>query len=117
MRAYHDTRVIEHSVAIDPGIRYTGELARGITVVNEMRRRGRATGCDLFVRARELVPPTVGTVTAISPRRTRLEVGAGSEWLLAVHLAMLPVDFTLEGPASLRATLEEAGRRLLAAAL
>ena len=68
-------------------------------------------------RARELVPPTVGTVTAISPRRTRLEVGAGSEWLLAVHLAMLPVDFTLEGPASLRATLEEAGRRLLAAAL
>jgi hypothetical protein len=51
-----ETRVIEHSVAIDRDIRYDGSLERGITVVNGLRRRGRLTGYDLFLRAREQVP-------------------------------------------------------------
>lgn len=50
------TVVIEHSVAIDPGARYSGHLARGITVVNSMPRRGRAVGLDLFQLARRHVP-------------------------------------------------------------
>jgi len=50
------TRVIEHSVAIDPEARYSGQLERGITVVNSMPRRGRAVGLDLFERARTRVP-------------------------------------------------------------
>ncbi len=50
------TTVIEHSVAIDPTARYTGELARGITVVNGMQKRPRIAGYDLFLRAREQVP-------------------------------------------------------------
>jgi hypothetical protein len=41
------TRVIEHGV-IDPGRRYTGELARAGVVVNEPVRRGRVTGTDLL---------------------------------------------------------------------
>ena len=51
-----ETRVIEHSVAIDPDIRYDGSLERGITVVNGLRRRGRLTGYDLFLRAQEQLP-------------------------------------------------------------
>src|SRR5919109_1351722 len=31
------TVVIEHSVAIDPAIRYSGERAQGITVINELQ--------------------------------------------------------------------------------
>lgn len=50
------TRVVEHSVAIDPGATYTGELARGITIVNGMQRRPRIAGYDIFCRLREQVP-------------------------------------------------------------
>jgi len=47
------TRVIEHSVAIDPALRYGGEVARGIIVTNGMQRRPRITGYDLFLQARD----------------------------------------------------------------
>jgi glycosyltransferase involved in cell wall biosynthesis len=40
------TTVIEHGI-VDPGGRYTGELARGAVVVNEPGRRGRTVGADL----------------------------------------------------------------------
>jgi hypothetical protein len=46
------TMVIEHSVAIDPGARYQGTLARGLTVINCMQKRPRIAGLDLFLRAR-----------------------------------------------------------------
>lgn len=39
--------VIEHGV-VDPGHRYTGELAAAAVVVNEPVRRGRVTGTDLL---------------------------------------------------------------------
>jgi len=42
-----ETRVVEHGV-VDPGRRYTGELARAVAVINEARRRGRVTGTDLL---------------------------------------------------------------------
>ena len=47
------TRVIEHSVAIAPGLRYGGEVARGVTVTNGMQRRPRIAGYDLFLQARD----------------------------------------------------------------
>jgi hypothetical protein len=50
------TMVIEHSVAIDPNIAYSGHLERGICVVNGMQRRPRIAGYDIFLRAREKVP-------------------------------------------------------------
>jgi hypothetical protein len=48
-------RVVEHGV-IDPGAGWQGELARGITVINHLERRGRRLGADLFAHAREQVP-------------------------------------------------------------
>lgn len=50
------TRVIEHGVLVDPQVRYTGELERGISVVNNLTRRGRRLGADVFAQAREQVP-------------------------------------------------------------
>jgi Glycosyl transferases group 1 len=49
------TRVIEHGV-IDPGCRYTGELARAAVVVNDPMRRGRMVGADLLPRFAEVAP-------------------------------------------------------------
>lgn len=43
------TTVIEHGV-VDPGERYTGELAAAAVVVNEPMRRGRMVGTDLLWR-------------------------------------------------------------------
>lgn len=50
------TRVIEHSVSIDPEARYTGEIPRGITLINGIQYRPRIAGFDLFQRARQVVP-------------------------------------------------------------
>ena len=50
------TRVIEHGVLVPNGVRYTGETARGIVVVNGLRRRGRRLGADIYRTARTQVP-------------------------------------------------------------
>lgn len=50
------TRVIEHGVIIPEGIRYTGELARGIVVINNLAARGRRLGADVFEEMRADVP-------------------------------------------------------------
>lgn len=53
------TRLVEHSVAIDPAVHYDGARAEGIAVINSMPRRGRKVGLDLFLEARRHVPLTV----------------------------------------------------------
>jgi glycosyltransferase involved in cell wall biosynthesis len=50
------TRVIEHGVAVPPDVRYSGELERGIVVVNNLDRRGRRLGADIFERVRAEIP-------------------------------------------------------------
>jgi glycosyltransferase involved in cell wall biosynthesis len=50
------TRVVEHGVAVPAGVEYTGELGRGIVVVNNLPSRGRRVGADVFARVREEVP-------------------------------------------------------------
>jgi hypothetical protein len=49
------TCVVEHGV-IEPRAQYTGELARGIVIVNNLARRGRRLGADVFEQARQAVP-------------------------------------------------------------
>ena len=48
--------VVEHGVMLPKPARYTGELERGITVVNNLTARGRRLGHDVYCRAREQVP-------------------------------------------------------------
>lgn len=50
------TTVIEHGVKPLSAARYTGEFERGIVVVNNLRKRGRRLGADVFHRVREQVP-------------------------------------------------------------
>ncbi len=51
------TRVIDHAVVPSPpGDGYTGELERGVSLVNDMPRRKRVVGGDVFMWAREEIP-------------------------------------------------------------
>jgi hypothetical protein len=50
------TRVIEHGVTVPSDARYTGEVERGIAVVNNLASRGRRLGSDVFIEARSRVP-------------------------------------------------------------
>jgi hypothetical protein len=50
------TTVIEHGVMVPEGMRYTGELPRGIVVVNGLRQRGRRLGADVYRQVRDAVP-------------------------------------------------------------
>ncbi|MGI9157623.1 MAG: glycosyltransferase [Marmoricola sp.] len=50
--------VVEHGI-IDPGHRYTGELARAAVVTNDPVRRGRTVGADLMLMLARRVPVDV----------------------------------------------------------
>lgn len=50
------TRVIEHGVTVPQTARYTGELERGLVVVNGLAQRGRRLGADVFEEVRRSVP-------------------------------------------------------------
>jgi len=50
------TRVVEHGVMVPPEVRYSGELERGLVVVNGLAGRGRRLGADVVARVREQVP-------------------------------------------------------------
>ena len=54
------TTVIEHGVALpDPALRWTGERPEGIVVVNNLERRGRRLGADLYAQCAKRVPLTL----------------------------------------------------------
>jgi glycosyltransferase involved in cell wall biosynthesis len=49
-------QVVEHGVLLPAGVRYHGDLARGVTVINHLKQRGRRLGADVFERVRRQVP-------------------------------------------------------------
>ena len=48
--------VIEHGVPDEDGIRYSGDLPRGLVVINDLPRRGRRAGADVVERIRRVIP-------------------------------------------------------------
>lgn len=50
------TCVVDHGVRMPPDVRYTGEIPKGIVVVNDLRSRGRRLGADIFEAVREQIP-------------------------------------------------------------
>lgn len=50
------TTVIEHGVLVPDGVRYTGDLERGLVIVNHLQERGRRLGADVFEAMRRDVP-------------------------------------------------------------
>jgi glycosyltransferase involved in cell wall biosynthesis len=50
------TRVIDHGVIIPESARYTGEIERGLVIINDLPRRGRRLGLDIFEKVRTQIP-------------------------------------------------------------
>jgi glycosyltransferase involved in cell wall biosynthesis len=50
------TKVIDHGVLIPPEIKYTGEIEKGLVVVNNLLKRGRRLGLDVFESVRRVIP-------------------------------------------------------------
>lgn len=50
------TRVIPHAVVVPENVQYTGELEKGIVVINNIQSRGRRLGLDVYKEVRKHVP-------------------------------------------------------------
>jgi len=50
------TCVIEHGVTVPSDVSYTGEIPKGLVIVNGLGSRGRRLGADVFERVRQEVP-------------------------------------------------------------
>lgn len=50
------TQVVEHGVLVPDDVRYSGEIERGLVVINRLKSRGRRLGVDVFEHARRYVP-------------------------------------------------------------
>jgi hypothetical protein len=50
------TRVIEHGVIEPRDVRYSGEVEKGVVVINHLTRRGRRLGADVFAHVRDHIP-------------------------------------------------------------
>ena len=50
------TTVVEHGVEVPKDVRWSGELERGLVIVNNLGPRGRRLGADVFERVRREVP-------------------------------------------------------------
>ncbi len=49
-------QVIEHGVVVPSDVSYKGTLPRGLTIVNNLKERGRRLGADIFLAAEKEVP-------------------------------------------------------------
>jgi glycosyltransferase involved in cell wall biosynthesis len=50
------TRVIDHGVLVPDSATYTGEMERGLVIVNNLYSRGRRLGLDIFETVRQEIP-------------------------------------------------------------
>ncbi|MGN6196245.1 MAG: glycosyltransferase family 4 protein [Ginsengibacter sp.] len=50
------TKVIEHGVMVDENVCYSGEIKKGIVVINGIVKRGRRLGLDVFEKVRKQIP-------------------------------------------------------------
>ncbi|HJU24630.1 MAG TPA: glycosyltransferase family 1 protein [Casimicrobiaceae bacterium] len=50
------TRVVEHGVRVPHGVEWSGDVPRGVAVINHLAKRGRRLGADVFDAWRASVP-------------------------------------------------------------
>src|SRR5205085_2150201 len=96
------TTVIEHGI-VDPGERWTGELARAAVVVNEPVRRGRTTGRPVVGVA------PAGAVEAVRPGAGVLSTNPDRLWTAVREFLHDQDAARLAGKAARAAALERYG--------
>jgi len=50
------TKVIDHGVILPESVQYTGEIERGLVIINNLHSRGRLLGLDIFEDVRKKIP-------------------------------------------------------------
>ncbi len=58
------TTVVPHGVIVDESVKYTGEIEKGIVVINNLHKRGRRLGIDVFDRVRKEIPLDIVGIAA-----------------------------------------------------
>ena len=92
------TKVIEHGVMVDKNVSYSGEIKRGIVVINGIVKRGRRLGLDVFEKVRKEIPldivgmgsEEVGGVGEINNRKL-------SEFIAQYRFFFNPIRYTSLG--------------------
>jgi hypothetical protein len=90
------TRVIEHGI-VDPGYRYTGEVAAAAVVVNEPVRRARVTGTDLLEHFANVVPIELFGIDAARLGGTDLAQDALHDAMARRRVYLHPIRWTSLG--------------------
>ena len=100
------TRVIEHGVMVPEQVHYSGELDRGIVVVNHLARRGRRLGADVFEQARAEVPlDLVGMAAEESGGLGEIPHDQLPEFVARYRFFFNPIRYTSLGLAVLEAMM------------
>lgn len=98
--------VIEHGVLLPPEITWTGELSRGIVVVNNMASRGRRLGGDIFETVRQLVPlDLVGMNAGLMGGQGEILHGDLPRFLSRYRFFFNPIRYTSLGLALIEAMM------------
>lgn len=97
-------RVIEHGVQLLAPARYTGRRACGITVVNQLQRRGRRLGLDLYQAAASQLPlELVGMDSSVLGGLGEVDNAALPAFMADYRFFFHPVRYTSLGLALLEA--------------
>lgn len=92
------TRVIEHGVIVPEDVQYTGELERGLVVVNGLAARGRRLGADVFERVRTQVPlDLVGMGSSVLGGLGEIKHNSLSEFQSRYRFFFNPIRYTSLG--------------------
>lgn len=100
------TRVVEHGVLVPPQIRASGELPRGIAVVNHLARRGRRLGADVFETVRgQVAVDLVGMDSEASGGLGEIPNPALPAFMARYRFYFHPVRWTSLGLAAIEAMM------------
>ena len=89
-------QVIDHGV-VDPGVRYSGELNKGIVVINNIQKRGRRLGLDVFLELRERVPLDLVGMGAEEIGLGEIKHGQLPEFISKYRFFFNPIRYTSLG--------------------
>jgi glycosyltransferase involved in cell wall biosynthesis len=100
------TRVIEHGVQLLADARYTGERASGLVVVNNIARRGRRLGLDVYTEVARQVPLTLVGMNSVDAGGEGEVANADLPARMAAHRFFFnPIRYTSLGLAVIEAMM------------
>lgn len=90
------THVIDHGV-IDPGVEYSGKLEKGIVVINNIQKRGRRLGLDVFLELKKQVPLDLVGMGAEELGLGEIKHGQLPEFISQYRFFFNPIRYTSLG--------------------